>query len=219
MKRNYNSIGIYSQSSGKVAKGAIDITLQDALSGHRTNVLHINSTPGDLQSWFKNVKDVVQVNFAGEIAKEVNLDNYTSEYALYRTCPDATRNAAMGANRPQGNGVIAKEWDNKSKQIIAQWGVDRSTYLNEVSKAKGKIEELIHMQLKEDLRKHPQYVAEFNAKGSIKAYLDRLILTSRMIFDSPEKETITTNLKQMKIVDCDEDCYTYLIRVRDMIKL
>ena len=48
MKRNYNSIGLYSQSSGKVAKGAIDITLQDALSGHRTNVLHINSTPGDL---------------------------------------------------------------------------------------------------------------------------------------------------------------------------
>ena len=75
------------------------------------------------------------------------------------------------------------------------------------------------MQLKEELRKHPQYVAEFNEKKSIKAYLDRLILTSRMIFDSPEKETITTNLKQMKIVDCDEDCYTYLIRVRDMIKL
>ena len=43
MKRNYNSIGIYSQSSGKVAKGAIDTTPQDALSGHRTNVLHINA--------------------------------------------------------------------------------------------------------------------------------------------------------------------------------
>ena len=23
----------------------------------------------------------------------------------------------------------------------------------------------------------------------------------------------------MRIIDCDEDCYTYLIRVRDMIKL
>ena len=113
MKRNYNSIGIYSQSSGKVAKGAIDITLQDALSGHRTNVLHINSTPGDLQSWFKNVKDMVQVNFAGEIAKEVNLDNYVSEYAIYSTCPDVTRNTAIGTIRPLGNGVIAKEWDNK----------------------------------------------------------------------------------------------------------
>ena len=78
MKRNYNSIGIYSQSSGKVAKGAIDTTLQDALSGHRTNALHINSTPGDLQSWFKHVKDMIPVNFAGKIAKEVNLDNYTS---------------------------------------------------------------------------------------------------------------------------------------------
>ena len=79
------------------------------------------------------------------------------------------------------------------------------------------------MQLKEDLRKHPQYVGEFNEKGSIKAYLDRLILTSRMIFDwgvkDQEKETIRTNLKQMKIIDCDEDCYTYLIRVRNMIKL
>ena len=171
MKRNYNSIGIYSQSSGKVAKGAIDITLQD--------VLHINSTPGDLQSWFKHVKDMIQVNFAGEIAKEVNLDNYTIEYALYRTCPDATRNAAIGAIRPLGNGVTGKEWDLKSKQIIAQWGVDRSTYLHEVSKTKGKIEELIHMQLKEDLRKHPQYVVEFNAKGSIKAYIDRLINTTR----------------------------------------
>ena len=62
------------------------------------------------------------------------------------------------------------------------------------------------MQLKEDLRKHPQYVGEFNEKGSIKAYLDRLILTSRMIFDwgvkDQEKETIRTNLKQMKIIDC-----------------
>ena len=90
MKRNYNNIGIYSQSSGKVAKGAIDTTLQDALSGHRTNVLHINSTPGDMQSWFKHIKEMIQINFAGE----VNLDNYTSEYALHRTCPDATRNAA-----------------------------------------------------------------------------------------------------------------------------
>ena len=60
MKRNYNNIGIYSQSSGKVAKGAIDTTLQDALSGHRTNVLHINSTPGDMQSWFKHIKEIIQ---------------------------------------------------------------------------------------------------------------------------------------------------------------
>ena len=213
MKRNYNSIGIYSQSSGNVAKGAIETTLQDALSGHRTNVLHINSTPDDMESWFKHIKEMIQVNFAGEVATEVNLDNYTSEYALHRTCPDATRNAAMVVNRPQGSGAIAKEWDDKSKQIIAQWGADRSTYLNEVSRAKGKIEELIHMQFREDLRKHPQYVAEFNAKGSIKAYLDRLILTSRLIFDwgvkDQEKETIRTNLKQMKIIDCDEDCYTY----------
>ena len=89
MKRNYNSIGIYSQSSGKVAKGAIDTTLQDALSGHRTNVLHINSTPGDMESWFKHIKEMIQVNFACEVANEANLDNYTSEYALHRTCPEA----------------------------------------------------------------------------------------------------------------------------------
>ena len=120
MKRNYNSIGIYSQSSGKVAKGAIDTTLQNALSGHRTNVLHINSTPGDMESWFKHIKEMIQVNFACEVANEVNLDNYTSEYALHRTCSDATRNAAMIVNRPQGNGAQAKDWDNKSKQIIAQ---------------------------------------------------------------------------------------------------
>ena len=82
MKRNYNSIGIYSQSSSKVAKGAIDTTLQDALSGHKTKVLHINSTPGDSQSWFKHVKDMVQVNFAGEIAKEINLDNYVTPNCL-----------------------------------------------------------------------------------------------------------------------------------------
>ena len=79
------------------------------------------------------------------------------------------------------------------------------------------------MQLREDLRKHPMYVTEFNAKGSLRAYLEKLILTSRMFFDwgvkDQEKETIRINLKQMKIIDCDEDCYTYLIRVRDMIKL
>ena len=92
----------------------------------------------------------------------------------------------------------------------AQWGVDRSTYLNEVSRAKVKIEELTHMQLREDLRKHPQYVTESNAKGYIKTYLDRLILTSRMIFDwgvkDQEKETIKTNLKDMKIKDCNKGC-------------
>ena len=89
----------------------------------------------------------------------------------------------MGVNRPQGNGTLAKEWDNKSRIIITQWGVDRSTYLNEASKAKGKIEELIHMQLKEQLKKHELYVAEFNAKRSLKGYLDRLINTARLIFD------------------------------------
>ena len=108
-------------------------------------------------------------------------------------------------------------------EIIAQWEVDRSTYLNEVSKAKGKIEELIHMQLKEDLRKHQEYVNEFNAKGFLKAYLERLILTSRLIFDwgvkGQEKETIKTNLKDMKIKDCNEDCYAYLTKVRDIVKL
>ena len=183
MKTNYNSIGIYSQSSGKVAKGAIDTTLQDALSGHRTNVLHMNSTPGDMKSWFKNVKEMIQLNFVGEVASEVNLDNYTSEYALHRTCPNATRDAAIVVARPHGNGRDTKEWDNMSKQIITQWGVDRSTYINEVSKAKGKIEELIYTQWKEDLRKRDLYVKEFNAKRSLKAYLTRLILTTRLIFD------------------------------------
>ena len=103
MKRSYNSIGIYSQSGGKVAKGAIDTTLQDALSGHRTNVLHINSTPGDMESWFKHIKEMIQLNFASEVASEVNLENYISEYALHRTCPNATRDAAMVDPRPAGN--------------------------------------------------------------------------------------------------------------------
>ena len=52
------------------------------------------------------------------MAKEVNLDNYVSEYAMYSTCLDVTRNTAIGTIRPFGNGVIAKEWDIKSKQII-----------------------------------------------------------------------------------------------------
>ena len=105
MKRNYNNIGIYSQSSGKVAKGAIDTTLQNALSGHRTNVLHINSTLGDMESWFKHIKEMIQVNFACEVANEVNLDNYTSEYALHRTSPwHRQKNGITNQNKSLLNG-------------------------------------------------------------------------------------------------------------------
>ena len=95
MKRNYNNIGTYNQSSDKVAtKGAIDTTLQDALSGHSTNVLHMNSTSGNVETWSKHVKEMIQTKFSGEVASEVNLDNYTSEYASHRTCPKATKDVA-----------------------------------------------------------------------------------------------------------------------------
>ena len=62
-----------------------------------------------MESWFKNIKEMIQLNFAGEVASEVNLDNYTSEYALHRTCPNATRDAATVVARPLGNGREAKE--------------------------------------------------------------------------------------------------------------
>jgi len=219
----YGNVNKYIKNK-RINKGIDDQNITDSNSGVTGIMIHFNSNPSDLARFYKEL-DIKTKSLNGEVNNEARDLSYVSALGISEVIPDNVILEKVGV-RPAGpaNAANARVYDLRLAGVIKEYGNNRSTYLDAVTKAKAIVRSMIHSNLEKEIFKDNLFALEFNNKtGSFRTFLnvfDQAVKRQlEWAIDSSMTQRIIQDIKELQIRNCECDAQTYIDRINENIIL